>query len=549
MKKIITGKGVRDAFIEATRILDQSVALTYSPKGRQVGIQRTWGNSILVQDGITVAKEVESEDEFINMAIGYIREAAQTTASSAGDGTTVTTIIADQLIDKGIKLIEAGTNPMVLRKQILAALPGLIEEIRSFSQPVKTKQEIRHVAYVSSRDDAIADAVTEAVEKVGYEGLITPEMSNKKGVEVSLSEGLELNRGYGEYFHFVTNPDRMEAIIEDASVLVLGRKVTLISEIKPLLESVISTGSKNVFIVGDVSGDALEGIVMNKMKGNLSALVVPAPEYGEARRQILEDIALLTGATVVVDQIGMSIQDYAKSFQTSWIGTTKMVIARKTATNVIKYEASDFEDAEQKKKIIARNQIIKQRIETLRSQRDNADSIYDKEKIQERLARLTTGVAVIKIGGNNETDIREKMERAKDAVPAAQSAKEEGIVPGGGVVLLQVAKSLEGKQRNEGEQLLFEALQEPIKKLLSNAGEDIKSQNNILELVKKKGGSFGYDVEQGKVVDLIKAGVIDPTKVIRQALENAVIVSASALTCGCLIAIKREDTKTQMQIV
>lgn len=543
-KKIAYNEQAKDYLLKGAQVMVDAVGVTFGPRGRQVGIERTWGNSLMIQDGIGVAKEVWDKDEFVNMGIGYIREAAQTTASNSGDGTTVTTILAYNLIDKGLKLMrEKNVNPMVLRKELLAALPLLKDEIKKLSQEVKTREQIRHVAYVSSRDDVIADVVTQAVEKVGSDGLIVPEIHTKSTIEVSFSEGLELSRGYGDYWQFVTNPDRMEAVIEDASVLILGRKVTLVNEITPLLEAVISSGSKSVVIIGEVAGDALGMLLTNKIRGNISAIVIAPPDYGDTRRDTLSDIGLLTGASVVTEEIGMKPEEFVRSFDKKWIGTTRMVIAKKMSTNIIKYEPSDFKTDADKKVIIERNKAILERLNLLKKQRDESDSPYDKEKYQERIARLSTGIAAIKIGGNNETDIREKMERAKDAIPAAQAAVAAGIVPGGGIILMQIAKTLEDKKRNDGEQLLYEVLHDPIKKLIFNTGESPESETKILAELKKKGGNFGFNCDTGKIEDLLKAGIIDPVRVISQALENSVVVASSCLTCECLIAIDRELEK------
>lgn len=545
MKKIIYGKEARKELQAGVTMMYDAVATTYSPKGRNVAIARQWGLPIVIHDGVGVAKEVEAKDEFVDIGVNLIREAATKQVSEAGDGTTVTTILAYHIVTKGMELLDKDVNPMVLRRQMEKALPELTAKITELSQKVKTKEQKHHVALISSSDDEIANAVTEAVEKVGADGLITVESAPNQRMEVDYTEGLEIDKGWGDYPHFITNADRMEAVVEDASVLVLGRKVTLIQEIAPLLEAVVNQ-NKNIVIIGDVAGDALSMIIVNKMKGNINALVVAPPNYGDRKKDALDDIALITGATVVIDEIGLPKDQFVHQFDKKWIGSAKMVIARKTTTNIVKYEASDFKDEASVKAITERNKAVLDRIEAVRKMKEEADSIFEKEKLQERLAKLTTGVAVIKVGAKTDIDARERLERTKDAVPATQAAIDEGIVPGGGVVLLQISKVLEGKKLNDGEQLLYDILQEPIKKLLLNAGEDTKDQDAILKEIKEKGGNFGYNVNTGKVEDLIKEGVIDPAKVIRLALENAVSVGTSILTTDCLIAIEREKVDSNM---
>lgn len=546
MKKILTGTDARLKLKEGCNLMDRVVGTTYSPKGRNVTYQRPWGLPLVQHDGVSVAKEVESKDEYVQLGIELIREAATKQVSEVGDGTTLTTILANSIVEKGMALMDKGVNPMVLRKQIEKVVPILTDEIRKKSQPVKTKEQIRHVAYVSSNDDEIADAVTEAIEKVGADGLITPEEGLKQKIEVDYAVGLELDRGWGEVKFFVTNPERMEAIVENTSILVLGKKVTLISEIQPLLEVVIANRNKNIVIIGEMAGDALNMVVTNKIRGNIQALVVKPPEFGDTRQDLLDDIALITGAKVVIDEIGMPKDTFSRTFDPRWIGSAKMVIARKNTTNIIKYEVSDFKDAANKKTLVERDRLIKERIEALKKLRDSFESPYDIEKISERIARLSVGVALVKVGGKTDTDRREKLERVKDAIPAAQAAVSEGIVPGGAVILQQIAESINRGDLDDGEKLIHDSLLEPIKRLLKNAGESDESIAKILMEMKRKGGNFGYNCENGKVEDLVKTGVIDPSKVIRMAIEHAVAVASSILTCDAIIAIEREEKNNQM---
>jgi chaperonin GroEL len=549
MKLLYFDKEAREKLREGARIMYQAVGTTYSPAGRNVAYARQWGAPKIVHDGVSVAKEVEVEDEAIQMGIDLVREAAQNQVTSSGDGTTLTTILAYHIIDKALTLIDnPDVNAMRLRKQILAALPTVVEEIKKLSQDVKTEEQIKHVAMVASDDAEIAGAVTEAVMKAGKNGLVTVELNKRQRIETEFSEGMELERGYGQNVIFVTNPERMEAVIQDASVLVLGRKVTLAEEIVPLVQVVLATGSKNIVFIGEISGDALNFLAQNKWKGNISTLVVPSPGYGDSRKNNLEDIAILTGATVVVDEIGMDPKQFIQVFKKDWIGTTKKVIATKFTTNIIPYEVDDFKAEASRKAIEARQKAVKERVAMLQKQREESDSQYDKEQFQERLARLTTGIAAVKVGSRSEIETNEKLERVKDAVPATRAAQEEGIVPGGAVSLFRASKIFEGKKLNDGEQLLYDVLREPIKKILLNAGEEPKNIDKIINDIADKGGNFGYNVLTEKVEDLSKAGVIDPTKVIREALENSASVGTSVLTTDAIIPIKREKVNTNMQM-
>lgn len=551
MKVIAYGKDARDKLRQGTKEMYRSVGTTYSPAGRNVAYARQWGSPNVVHDGVTVAKEIEVEDELVQLGVDLIKNAAENQVTSSGDGTTLTTILSYHLADKGLTLVDEGTiNAMKLRKQILKALPEVLAEIKKLSTEVKTPEQIHHVAMVSSDDKEIADAVAEAVKKAGEDGLVTVELNKNPRIETEYTEGMEIERGYGNNSIFVTNPDRMEAVIENASILLLGRKVTLQDEIVPLVEVVVANGSKNIVFVGEISGDALLILARNKYKGNISTVVIPPPSIGENRKQILNDIAILTGATVVTDEIGMSKEQFSQTFNKSWIGATKKVIATKHTTNIIPYTEKDFETKEQKTAINARGEVIADRIKLIKTQIAETESTYDKEQLQERLARLTTGIAVVKVGSKSEITTNEKFERVKDAVPAVQAARKEGTVPGGAIALLRASKvfEVEGRVLNEGEQVLRETLIEPIKLILSNAGEDTKQIESILAKITKEGGNFGYNVITEKVEDLVKAGVIDPTKVIREAIENSVNVGTSIITTDCAIAIKRQEVNTNMQM-
>lgn len=549
MKKIAFGEEARQKLKDGAEIMYKAVGTTYSPAGRNVAYGRQWGAPKIVHDGVTVAKEVEVEDEQVQMGIDLIKNAAENQVAATGDGTTLTTILAYHIVEKGMKLIgENDMNPMTLRKQILKTIPDIVKEVKKFAKPVKTREEVKHVAMVSADDEEIAEAVTAAVEKVGTNGLVTVELNKKQKIEMEYTEGMELERGFGHHSVFVTNPERMESIIQDASVLVLARKVTLAEEIVPLIQVVVHSGSKNIVFIGDIGGDALIFLAQNKFKGNLSTVVIPAPGYGDSRKNNLEDIAILTGATVVSDEIGMSPEEFRQRFDKDWIGTTKKVISTKFTTNIIPYTPEDFKNEASKKSIEARMKLVKERVESLQKQKEESDSQYDKEQISERLARLTTGIAVVKVGAKSEIVTNEKFERVKDAVPAVQAAKEEGIVPGGAISLLKASKIFEGRELNAGEQLMRDVLREPIRKILLNAGEEPKEIEKIIEKIEKKGGNYGYNVLSEEIEDLVAVGVIDPAMVIREAIENSSEVGTSIITTDCSIAIKRKEVSTNMQM-
>lgn len=544
MKKMMFKKEAREKLREGAKIMYDAVCTTLSPKGRNVSITRQWGSPITVHDGVTVAREVEMEDEFVNTGISLIREAAQKTNEEAGDGTTTSILLAYHLIDKGMDLLNTGTNPMILRKQMEEALPLLKEELKKISKPVKGNKDIERIAFISSADEEIGRLVAQAVEKVGEHGLITVEEGVVE-MGIDYTEGMEFNKGWSAP-HFITSPQRMESVIDQPIIAVLGKKVTVPKEILPLLE-VMNNIKKDMVIIGEVEGDALKTCVVNKMKGNLNILIVPPPEYGDRRKNALEDIALITGGTVISDELGLDMSQFATQFNKSYLGMAKMVVAGKNSTMIIKLEEKDAIQEPHRKDIVERNKKITERIEQLKAYIDKEKSPFEVEKAQERLAKLTTGVAIIKVGAKTEAAMRERIERTKDAVSAARAASEEGIVPGGGVAFRHIALNLKGK--NEGEKLLIDVLQEPLYKLLENAGESEKRVDEILSSMVNESGDFGYNVNTGKVEDLIKEGVIDPAKVIRLSLENAISVAGSILSTDCLIVDEREKVNTQMQVV
>lgn len=554
-KLMIHGKEVWEKQVAGAKAVYEAVGSSYSPRGRLTSIGRPWGFPIIIADGVSIAKEVGSTDIFTDQAIMTIVEAAKKQVEEAGDGTTVTTILAYHIVEKGTELLKKGHNPAVIRMQMKKALPKVLEKLKEMATPIKGTEDIRNVARISSTDDEIAAVVTEAVEKIGKDGQITVEerKDNVPVMEVSYNDGMQVEKGWATPY-FVTDVDRMEAVYDNVAVVVINKRITTQLEIMPLLE-VVMQKSKNILIVGEVEGEALRVCVVNKMKNVLNILTVPPPASGEKRKEMLEDIATVTGAKIVVDELGLPKEQFYAQFDKEWIGSAKTVVSRKDSTLIVRVEEKDVETPEEKKKIQQRNKAIAERIEQVRKKKEEAKVIYDREKYEERLAKLTTGVGVIRVSAKAGVDTRERLERVKDAVAAAKACQEEGIVPGGGMIFTQIAKALEFDPKNPskrtnnlGEQLLYDILQEPTQKIMSNAGLDAEEMKIVMEGVAKKGGNYGYNVETEQIEDMVKTGVIDPAKVIRCAIENAVAVGTTMLLTNTLIADAPEENKN-MQIV
>lgn len=540
-KQYLFKEDARKKLLEAAEIAYKAVGSSYSPKGRLTAIARPYGFPLVHQDGVNIFKELpDHSDSFINQGLLILLESAKKQVEIGGDGTTAVVILTYHLIEKGMKLLDEGVNPAIIRKQINAALPPLLAELKKLSTPVKSREDVLKIARIASADDEIADIVTQAVEKIGEDGQITVEDNKFPVMEVSYSDGLQIEKGYSTPY-FVTDVDRMEAVLENAGVIILGHKITTQLEAQLLLESAISK-HRNLLIIGEVEGEAMRMCVVNKIKGVLNLLVVPPPANGEKRKELLDDIALVTGARIIEkDDLPLNKEQFAAQFKTDWIGQVKTVVAKEKQTLLVRTEEKDQADPEAKKKVKERNKEIESRLELLRRKIKESGSIYDKEKYQERLAKLTTGVGVIKVGSKVDVDLRERVERTKDAVASAKACRKEGIVPGGGIIFLQMAKILENKDRNFGEELLYQTLQEPTRKLLSNAGED-KTMDKIIAEIKKKGGNFGYNCESEKIEDLVKSGVIDASMVISLALTHACIVATKILLTDTLIADLPDDS-------
>lgn len=513
MKKLSFQDDARVKLLEGAKLLADAVCTTLGPKGRNVAIQRQWGSPIVVHDGVTVAREVESRDCLVKMGIDLIRDAASKTNEEAGDGTTTATLLAYEFVSKGLKLIKEGMNPMVLRSQIYQALPLVLEELKKQSSPVASIEDVAKVAIISSADVVMGKLVADAMEKVGKDGLVTVEEGVGYETYIDYTDGVEFKSGMLSPY-FITNPGRNEAVVEKPLIAILEKKVTMATEILPMLEAMAAISKDIVVIADDIGGDALGTMVGSKMRGIINAVAVHSPNIGD-KSQSLEDLAVLVGAKLIKqnDRINFA-QDQ------SYFGRAEKVTVSRSTTVII--GGSGLKED------------VEKRLQALRDQMAIEESSFEKEKIAERLARLTRGVAVVRVCAKTEVEMREKIERAKDAVGAAQSAQAEGIVAGGGTIFLQMAKVLKGS--NEGEKLLKEILEAPVRKLMANGGENNDFINKTVTELSDSDGKTGYEMMSGKVVNLVDNGIIDPAKVVRLALENAVSIGTQILTTDCLIA-------------
>lgn len=510
----------------------EAVVTTLGPKGRNVALDRKFGAPTITHDGVTVAKEVELEDPFENMGAQLLKEAASKTNDIAGDGTTTSTLLAHAIVTNGMKNLAAGANPMMLKRGIEAATKAVAEELTKTAIELKTKADIANVASVSAQDREIGNLIADVFDKVGNDGVITVEDSQGLQFETEYVEGMQFDRGYLSAY-FVTNPESMEAVIEEAQILIHDKKISAAQDMVPLLEKLVQTGKRNLLIIAeDIDGEALATLVLNKLRGMLNVLAVKAPGFGDRRKAMLQDIAILTGATVISEEVGRKLE----SATLEDLGNAEKVVSDKDNTTIIGGKGNE--------------KAIKGRIEEIRVEKENSTSDYDKEKLDERLAKLSGGVAIIRVGAATETELKEKKHRVEDAVSATRAAIEEGIVPGGGVALINARAVLDKLKVSDddakvGVQIVRKALEMPLRRIAENAGEDgpVVLDSVLRKQVEAKNKNIGYDVLAEDYVDMVEKGWIDPAKVTRGALENAASIAAMILTTEALVTDKPEKEK------
>jgi chaperonin GroEL len=526
-KEIIFSSSARTEIAKGLNMLANAVKVTLGPRGRNVIIEKAWGSPTVTKDGVTVAKEVEIENKFQNMGAQMVKEVASKTSDVAGDGTTTATVLAQAIYNEGAKLVAAGLNPMDLKRGIEAAVIAVIDEIKKMSTATKGKDDIAHVGTISANGDTeIGEMIAEAMKKVGKEGVITVEEAKTLTSELDVVEGMQFDRGYVSPY-FVTDSERMECVMNDPYILIHERKISSMKELLPILEQVAKQGKPLVIIAEDVDGEALATLVVNKLRGTLQVCAVKAPGFGDRRKAMLQDIAALTGGTAATEDLGLKLENLTIAD----LGRAKKIQIDKDNTTII--EGAGQKDA------------IDGRVKTIRREIEETTSDYDREKLQERLAKLVGGVAVIRVGAATEVEMKEKKARVEDAMYATRAAVEEGIVPGGGVALLRGRKALDkltfDDDRRYGVNIVRRALEEPLRQIAMNAGVD---GSIVASKVGEGSGGYGFNAAKLEYEDLVKAGVIDPTKVVRTALQNAASVSGLMLTTETLIAEKpKKDDK------
>ena len=531
-KQLIFAEDARRKLKAGIDAVATAVSTTLGPKGRNVALDKKFGAPTITHDGVTVAKEIELEDPYENMGAQLLKEAATKTNDIAGDGTTTATVLAQNIVHEGLKNVAAGANPMLLKQGIEAGTSALAERIRSMAISIDSKEEIASVASISAQDPEIGDLIAQVMDKVGKDGVITVEESRGLEFETEYVEGMQFDRGYISPY-FVTDSDTMEAVIEDAYILIHDKKISSAQDIVPVLEKLIQIGKKNLVIIAeDIDGEALATLVLNKLRGMINALAVKAPGFGDRRKAMLQDIAILTGGQVITEEMGRKLE----SVQLSDLGRAAKVVSTKDDTTVVDGQGEDAQ--------------IKARVEQIKVEIERSTSDYDREKLQERLAKLAGGVAVIRVGAATETELKEKKHRVEDALSATRAAVEEGIVPGGGVALLNALSALDDVQVAEGDPttgvgILQRALTAPMRKIAANAGQngDVIIQNVRRAQEEAGDTNIGYNVMTGEYVNMIKAGIIDPAKVTRGALENAASIASMILTTEALITDIPEENK------
>ncbi len=531
-KQLVFAEEARRRLKSGMDILASAVATTLGPKGRNVAIDRKFGSPTITHDGVTVAKELELEDPFENMGAQLLKEAATKTNDIAGDGTTTSTVLAHSMVTEGLKTLAAGANPMLLKRGIEAASKAVSEEIKKLAIEINTKEDIANVATISAQDRTIGDLIADVMDKVGKDGVITVEESKGLEFEQEYVEGMQFDRGYISAY-FVTDSEHMESVISEPYLLIHDKKISAAADIVPILEKLVQIGKRELVIIAeDIDGEALATLVLNKLRGMLNVLAVKAPGFGDRRKAMLQDIATLTGATVISEETGRKLE----SVTIADLGRAEKIVADKDNTTIIGGKGDE--------------QAIKGRIEQIRVEIEKTTSDYDREKLQERLAKLSGGVAIIRVGAATETELKEKKHRVEDALSATRAAVEEGIVPGGGVALINSMSVLEGLKLEDedaqtGVNIVRKSLEVPMRKIAENAGKDGPViVENVRQAQKRgKNKNVGYDVLQDEYMDMVKGGVIDPAKVTRGALENAASIAAMILTTEALITEIPEKDK------
>ncbi|HEY3196810.1 MAG TPA: chaperonin GroEL [Nitrospirales bacterium] len=528
-KQIVYSEHARASILRGVNQLADAVKATLGPKGRNAILDKKFGAPLITKDGVTVAKEIELKDPYENMGAQLVREVASKTSDVAGDGTTTATVLAQAIYREGVKNITAGANPMDIKRGIDKAVEAVVEELKKLSKPCKAKKEISQIGTISANNDStIGDLIAEAMEKVGKDGVITVEEAKSMSTSLDVVEGMQFDRGYISPY-FITDAERMEVSLEDAFLLIHEKKISSMKDLLPLLEQVAKMGKPLVIVAEDVEGEALATLVVNKLRGILNVAAVKAPGFGDRRKAMLEDIAALTGGQVISEDLGLKLENV----KLTDLGRAKRVTIDKDNTTIVEGHGDE-------KKIQAR-------VKQLKAQIDETTSDYDREKLQERLAKIVGGVAVINVGASTETEMKEKKARVEDALHATKAAVEEGIVPGGGVALLRCVSALDKitnlpHDQQVGVNLVKRALEEPIRQIAQNAGLE---GSVVVERVKKEAANSGFDAASEKYVDMIEAGIIDPTKVTRYALQNAASVASLMLTTEVMVSEIPDDKKAQ----
>ena len=524
-KQVLFGNDARSRMVNGVNVLADAVKVTLGPKGRNVVLERAFGGPTITKDGVSVAKEVELKDKFENMGAQMVKEVASKTSDNAGDGTTTATVLAQAIVDEGMKYVAAGMSPMDLKRGIDKAVAAAIEQLHSLSKPTTTSKEVAQVGAISANSDhEIGDIIAEAMEKVGKEGVITVEDGKSLHNELEVVEGMQFDRGYLSPY-FINNPDKQVALLENPYLLLVEKKISNIRDLLPILEQVAKSGRPLLIIAEDIEGEALATLVVNSIRGVLKTVAVKAPGFGDRRKAMLEDIAILTGGTVISSDVGLTLEKATLAE----LGSAKKVEVNKESTTII--DGAGKEDQ------------IEARVKQIRAQMEETSSDYDREKLQERVAKLAGGVALIKVGAATEVEMKEKKARVEDALHATRAAVEEGVVAGGGVALIRAKQSIkdikgDNPEQDAGIKIVLRAMEEPMRQIVRNAGGE---PSVVVDRVANGKGNFGFNAQTGEYGDMIEMGVLDPTKVTRTALQNAASVASLILTTECMIADMPED--------